>query len=472
MTEPNSENLLTDSRRTLAGSPAAFAFAASRGRWQPAPHLALISRELVKLATEGSGRLIVELPPRHGKSELIGRYFPAWYLGMYPDRQVMYVSYQARQAGKYGRFARNLLAEVGDEFFQVEVARDSKAAELWCIAGREGSMATAGVGGPLTGKGAHVLIVDDPTKNAEQAESPVVQAHLWDWWESTALTRLEPGGSVIIVQTRWHLDDLAGRALRQQAGEGWREIRLPALAELDDPLGRPEGAPLWPARFDLAALHRVRDSRESYWWLATYQQRPTQSRTREWPAEYFEGPEFWFQEWPPLLLRVVALDPSKGESHKSDFSAFALVGEDAAGHLWIDANLDRRPTGQMVADGVELCRQFRPLAICVEGSVWQHLIGEQFEPALLAAELYDVEPLAIYSPVKKRLRILRLDRWLRAGQMHFRDTPGGRLLVTQLREYPQNDHDDGPDALEMATQLLAHYRGGEEPPSRIERIRA
>lgn len=456
----------------MAPSPAALAVVASHGRWQLAPHLALINGELLKLATQGSGRLIVELPPRHGKSELIGRYFPAWYLGTYPDRQVMYVSYEARQARKYGRLARDVLAEFGMSLFHVQMARRASAADLWCLEGHEGSMATAGVGGPLTGKGAHVLIVDDPTKNSDQANSRLVQEHLWDWWESTALTRLEPGGSVIIVQTRWHLDDLAGGALKKQAAEGWHEIRLPALAEHDDPLGRSEGDPLWPARFDAAALHKVRDNRESYWWLAMYQQRPTQHRSREWPAEYFDWPGFWFIEWPPLLLRVAALDPSQGRDGRGDYSAFALVGEDAAGHLWVDANLERRPAGQIVADGVELCRQFRPLAMAVEGNAWQNLLGEQFDGALLEAGLFDVEPLLIRSNIDKLIRIRRLDRWLRPRQMHFRDSPGGRRLVSQLREFPQDKHDDGPDALEMATQVLAHYRGEEEPPSRIERIRA
>lgn len=452
-------------------SPGSFAVAVSHGRWTSAPHLALLDEELVKLATGDSGRLIVELPPRHGKSELIGRYFPAWYLGTYPDRHVMYASYEARQARKYGRLVRNLLAEVGPSLFNVEVARDAAAADLWCLAGHEGGMATAGVGGPLTGKGAHILIVDDPTKNSAEAESEAIQSRLWDWWESTALTRLEPGGGVIVVQTRWHLDDLAGRAMREQKSEHWKEICLPALAEHNDPLGRPEGAPLWPEKFSAADLHKIRDNRELYWWLAMYQQQPTQSKTAEWPADYFEGPGLWFIDWPPHLLRVAALDPSKGGKNKGDYSAFALVGEDAAGHLWVDADLDRRPAGQMVADGVELCRQFRPLALCVEGNAWQHLLGEQFVSALKAAGLYDVEPLVMENWVDKRMRIRRLDRWLGVKQMHFRDTAGGRLLVAQLRAFPRGP-DDGPDALEMATQVLARYREGEAPISRIERVRA
>lgn len=464
--------MLPGSIQSIASSPAWFAVTASEGRWLSAPHLSLIDEALLKLAHGRSGRLIVELPPRHGKSELIWRYFPAWYLGTFPDRHVMYASYEARQARKYGRLARNVLAEHGPMFFNVEVARDAKAADMWSVAGHEGSMVTAGVGGPMTGKGAHVLIVDDPTKNSAEAESEVRRQLLWDWWESTALTRLEPGGAVIVVQTRWHLDDLSGRAMRQQAAENWVEIRLPALAEAGDPLGRPEGAALWPTRFTAEELRRTRDNRELYWWLAMYQQCPAEHRSAEWPAGYFGEPGFWFVDWPPLLLRVMALDPSQGKDGRGDYSAFVLVGEDATGQLWVDADIARRPAGQIVADGVTLCREFRPLALGVEGTAWQHLLGEHFEAALQAAGLYDVHTFTVNSHVQKLMRIRRLDRWLRARQMHFRDTAGGRLLVAQLREFSQGKYDDGPDALEMATELLALHRGNEEPLSRIERIRA
>ena len=464
----------TPDREKTVSTPGHFAHAASGGRWKFTPHLMHINNALYNLACGSGQRLIVELPPRHGKSELIGRYFPAWYLGTYPERHVMYASYEARQARKYGRLARNVLAECGLRFFDVQVAPDASAADLWSLAGREGGMVTAGVGGPLTGKGAHLLIVDDPTKNSSEAQSVVLRERLWEWWESTALTRLEPGGGVVLVQTRWHLDDLAGRALERQAGENWQIIRLPALAEEPDLLGRVEGDALWPARFDAAALARIRDNRELYWWLAMYQQRPSQHHAVEWPADYFDGPGFWFDEWPELVLRVVALDPSKGRDDSSDYSAFVLVGEDASGELWVDANLERRPPGQIVCDGIELCREFRPQYLGIEGNIWQGLFGAMFDPALLAARLFDVLPLLLENRSNKLMRIRRLDRWLRARQMHFRRTPGAKLLVAQLREFPMHKHDDGPDALEMAMQLLALAHDGElnRGDVRIERIRA
>jgi predicted phage terminase large subunit-like protein len=215
---------------------------------------------------------MVSMPPRHGKSEITSRYAPAWYLSLFPDRQVMLASYEADFAASWGRKARDVLEEWGPTF-GLQVRQDSSAANRWQIAGREGGMVTAGVGGPITGRGAHLLIVDDPVKNAEDAMSRLKRDKAWEWWQSTAMTRLEPGGAAIIVQTRWHTDDLSGRLLQHEPGR-WRVINLPALAEPDDPLGRSEGEPLWPDRYDRAALDEIRQSAGSFWWSALYQQRP------------------------------------------------------------------------------------------------------------------------------------------------------------------------------------------------------
>lgn len=426
-----------------------------------ARHLALLDDALVRIADGSLRRLVVQIPPRHGKSELIGRYFPPWYLGRFPDRQVMYVSYEAKQARRYGRFARNLLQQHGRSIFDVAVADDSSAADIWSIAGREGAMVTAGAGGPLTGKGAHVLIVDDPIKNAEQAASELYRDSIWEWWLSTAFTRLEPDGAVIIVQTRWHKDDLAGRVQAEQPKENWEVISLPALAEENDVLGRQPGEALWPERLDRTELERIRESQSLYWWLALYQQRPVKHGSIEWPSEYFEGEHLWFRDWPARMLKVATLDPSKGKTQHSDYSAYILAGETDDGHLWVEADLDRRPVGKMLEDGAELCLRFKPIAIGVESNAWQDLLQEPMLAAFSRAGLAEIAIDAIYNQVNKEIRIRRLDPLLRSGRIHFRDTPGTRLLVNQLKEFPLAIHDDGPDALEMAVRLMRHYRSGE-----------
>lgn len=250
---------------------------ASNRRWKRTPHLMLLNRKLVDVAYGDCPRLMVSMPPRHGKSELVSKYFPSWYLGCFPDRRVMLASYEAGFAATWGRKARDVLEDLGPSLFGVRIRGDSKAADRWEIAGHAGGMMAAGVGGPLTGKGANCLIIDDPVKNAEEASSRTVRDKVWEWYQSTAYTRLEPAGSVILVMTRWHEDDLAGRLLREMSigGERWDILKLPAVAEEDDALGRAPGEALWPERFPLARLEEIRRTVGSYHWQALYQQSPT-----------------------------------------------------------------------------------------------------------------------------------------------------------------------------------------------------
>lgn len=261
-----------DARLLAASSPAGFAHVCSGGRWIPYEHLILLNDWLLRVAAGEVDRLIVTMPPRHGKSELISRYLPAWYLGTFPDRQVMLASYEATFARSWGRKAREALTEHGPWVFGVSAADEPRAADWWMVAQHEGVMVTAGVGGALTGKGAHLLIIDDPVKNAEEAASEVIRQKHWDWWQSTASTRLMPGGAAILVMTRWNEDDLAGRLLADS--DDWQLLNLPAIAEDGDQLGRAVGEPLCPELFDGMALERIRLQSGSYFWVAMYQQRP------------------------------------------------------------------------------------------------------------------------------------------------------------------------------------------------------
>lgn len=273
-------------------SPASLALAVSPG-FQVPPHIELLDRAIVETVETG-GRLLVAMPPRHGKSEMASRYTPAWYLGRFPSRRVILASYEADYAASWGRKARDLLEEHGRGLFGVGVRQDSHAANRWDIAGHPGGMTTAGVGGAITGRGADLLIIDDPVKSVEEAESDTYRDRAWDWWRGVALTRLEPGGAVILVMTRWHEDDLAGRIL-QEDGANWRVLCLPALADDtdDDPLGREPGEPLWPERYDAEALARRRQEMGSRLYEAEYQQAPT-------PASGSIFRREWFRYWRPL----------------------------------------------------------------------------------------------------------------------------------------------------------------------------
>ncbi len=265
---------------------------ASGGRWTCPRHLALLNERLLDVAAGKCRRLMVFMPPRHGKSEFISKYFTAWYLGTFPDRRVILTSYEADFAAQWGRRARELVEEHGKLSFieQVEVMPDSSAASRWDIKGHQGGMVTAGVGGPITGKGGHLIIIDDPVKNAEQASSSTYREKAWEWYQSTLYTRLEPGGALILIMTRWNERDLAGKILEdmENGGESWEILKLPAVAESPDAIGRPPGAPLWPERFTRDDLNRIQRTVGSYHWTALYQQRPTPQEGGMFKRQWFE----------------------------------------------------------------------------------------------------------------------------------------------------------------------------------------
>jgi len=247
-------------------------------------------------------RLIISVPPRHGKSTLTSEIFPAWFLGRNPDKRIIACSYAASLAHRFSRKARNLIA--GHNFsavfgqrgspsrlhvrtdrthdqrpYAVTLADDSRNVGEWDLAAPyRGGYTSAGVGGSITGKGAHVLLIDDPVKGAKEAASTTIQESIWEWYLSDAYTRLEENGAIVIIMTRWSEDDLAGRVLRLAAADPeadqWVELRLPALAEEDDPLGRPEGAALWDEKFPVARLAQIAKAITARPFAALFQQRP------------------------------------------------------------------------------------------------------------------------------------------------------------------------------------------------------
>src|SRR5947207_2105077 len=279
-------------RDAMSLSPAMFAEMASAGKWQPAPHLMHLDRMLTAAledAAEGTlDGLVVSMPPQHGKSELCSKYLPAWYLCNYPSRRVIVTGYGTDFAAHWGAQARDLVRAWG-RVFNLRLSKHATAAVNWEIEQYGGGLIAAGTGGPLTGKGANLLIIDDPIKNDEEARSAVRRQHLWDWWQSTASTRLRRNALTLIIQTRWHRDDLAGRMLHEAKTnhQRWREVRLPALAEDCDPLGRAPGEPLWPEKYPLDHLARVKEGKTAYVWRSLYQQDPIVEGSTEWPESFF-----------------------------------------------------------------------------------------------------------------------------------------------------------------------------------------
>jgi predicted phage terminase large subunit-like protein len=279
-------------------SPAGFASYASEGMWHLAPHLSILNRKLMDVSAGRLKRLMIFMPPRSGKSELISKYFPVYYLGTHPDHRVIMAGHTNDFAMQWGRKARDIMEAYGKEVFGVEVSQTSSAADRWDIQGHVGGMDTAGVGGSLTGKGADLLVADDIVKGRDVASSSVKLENIFEWFTTDAYTRLMPGGRVVIVLTRWSMADPAGRllslmedrereladkGLKLPADERWEVLKFPAIAEEDEyyteyngekKLFRKEGDVLWPQMFTKADMEDRRRTLGAYWFAAMYQQRP------------------------------------------------------------------------------------------------------------------------------------------------------------------------------------------------------
>ena len=300
--------------------------------YSPAAHLVYLADALEGVERGEIDRLIVEMPPRHGKSELTSIRFPAWYLSRHPAHHIIGASYGAELAHSFGRRARNVMLSARRQALWpgVTVAGDSGAAHRWDT-NHGGGYLAVGIPGPITGHGAHCLLVDDPLRGREDAGSEAIRSRIWEWWQADALTRLEPGGAVVICCTRWHEDDLVGRVLADEPGR-WRRIRLPALAGADDPLGRAEGAALWPERFSVEELEGRRREIGASEWAALYQQEPAPPEGHIW--------QWWprYQVLPENFQVVyVPIDTAYSTRSGSDYTAAAAWGVSGGRIYLIDA---------------------------------------------------------------------------------------------------------------------------------------
>jgi predicted phage terminase large subunit-like protein len=454
----------------LRAGPGGIAEHLSAGAWKQAAHLALLNEALIGVAEGRITRLLITEPPRHGKSELTSHWFPVWYLSLFPRRDVLLASYEADFAMRWGRKVRNTIQAHEEQLPAVRIADDSSAASRWATSAG-GSMETCGVGGAMTGKGAHLLLVDDPVKNAEEADSQVIRDRNWNWWTSTAYTRLEPTGAAVVIQTRWHEDDLAGRLLAdaKAGGEPWHVINLPAIAEKDDALGRPEGEPLWPERFDRAALARIRKAVGERVWNALYQQRPAPDTGAVFLRPWFR---YWRHAWQPaptdpeMAKRTVVLprrfqevfqswDLAFKDSEGSDLVAGAKVGCNGANRYLLDLDWERKSFTQSLAAMVKLAK--------VEPAGLATLVEDAANGPAAISSLRGTLPgiIAVKPLGSKRARGASVTPIFEAGQFFIPLYATWRqALEEELATFPFGAHDDAVDSI---TQALTYAAGRDYP---------
>ena len=291
-----------------------------------APHLAYIRERLERVTRGECKRLMLFVPPRHGKSEMTTIRYPVYRLECEPSMRVILGAYNATLAQKFSRKARNVART------RLALNTERTAVEDWeTTAG--GGLRAVGVGGGVTGMGANLVIIDDPVKSREEAESATYRDRCWDWYRDDLYTRLEPDGAIVLIQTRWHEDDLAGRLLAEmkQGGEAWETVTLPALADEGDPLGRAPGDALWPERYDATDFERIRTVLGTYSFEALYQQRPR-------PAEGALFKRQWFKvvdAAPYGLSWVRYWDLAASTRESADFTASPAVAMGGDGTVYV-----------------------------------------------------------------------------------------------------------------------------------------
>lgn len=428
-------------------------------RFVPTPFHSLLDTYLEQVelyvrtgGEQGIGRLMVFMPPRHGKSLSVSKLFPAWFIGRNPDARMIMASYGARLAKKNSRFVRNMVSSnlYHDVFPDVRLSSDTSSAEEWDIAEHEGGAISAGIGGGIVGSGANLLIIDDPVKSRHEAESEIYRDNLAEWY-GDAYTRVEePGGAIVVMHTRWHTDDLAGHLLADGV-DNWTVLCLPALAEENDPLGREPGAALWPERYGVDKLNKREEALGEYRFDAEYQQHPKPKS-----GNLFDTAQIKVIDYVPECVRVVRFyDLAVTTKKKSDYTAGGKLGITADGQPVI---LDMW-RGQKSAPDIQ------------EVVVQNAAIDGHSVPIRLEADKAGIVELDyLLRDARMHNYIIDAkppqgDKYTRAGAIASRVKAGrvlmvrgvwNRPLLDEMSMFPSGAHDDQVDTLSGGWDMLGN----------------
>lgn len=455
-----------------------------------------------EVAEGKSPRLMLLMPPRHGKSELASIRFPAWHLGQYPHHELINVGYNLDLPMGFSRKVREVFRDPQYQaiFPDAQLDPDSQSVEKWNTT-KGGGFTAAGRGGGITGKGAHILIVDDPIKDQEEADSALVREKLWDWYQSTAYTRLAPGGGVLVIQTWWNDDDLAGRLQQAMAligKEGAPEgiddfeiIKYPALSlsyeyrddfdpgnpgpiiRTDEPIDpqpanltllRPKDFCLHEDRYPTEALKRIRANLQPRIWSALYQQNPVPDEGMYFRKEYFR---YQRQLPSPAGLRIyTAWDFAIGEKQANDWTVGATILQDELDQLYVlEIFRMKGDSFQIVEAMLDVATRWGSipgtgyLLGAEDGQIWR-AIEPLFKKRMVERRQY--LPYEVLRPMTDKMARARpLQGRMQQGRVIFPEEAAWRAQAEQeLLRFPAGVHDDVVDALAWAVQLCM----GKEPP--------
>lgn len=460
--------------------------------WVHADICARLERFSQDVADQKAPRLMLLMPPRHGKSELASIRFPAWHLGQYPTHEIINVGYNTDLPMVFSRKVRELVRDPVYLAIFPDAALDqnSQSIEKWHTQAG-GGFTAAGVGGGITGKGAHILIIDDPIKNQEEADSIAVRDKLWDWYQSTAYTRLAPGGGVLVIETWWNDDDLAGRlqaaAAADPEADQFEIVKYPALSEFWEyrneetfqierypeeltskhpnlTLLRPKDECLHEGRYPTKAIRRIRANLQPRIWSALYQQNPVPDEGMYFKKEYFQ----YELNLAGIHGRNVftAWDFAIGEKQSNDWTVGATIVQDEHDVLHvIDIFRMKGDSFQIVEAMLDVALKWGStpgssyMIGAEDGQIWR-AIEPLLKKRMLERKQYP--PYEVMRPLTDKMARARpLQGRMQQGRVYFYKDAGWLPQAEQeLLRFPAGAHDDVVDALAWA----AHLCMGKEPP--------
>lgn len=425
--------------------------------YSPATHHRLIAKKLEAVERGKIKRLMIFVPPRHGKSQLTSEFFPAWYLGRNPGKYIITSTYSQELAEDFGRKVRNQLQDnlFHQIFHDCKLSDDSQSSKRFST-NQRGSYYAVGVGSSITGRGAHLLLIDDPIKNREEADSDTIRRKLKDWYTSTAYTRLMPDGAVILIQTRWHDDDLAGWLLSEHSHENWDIVDLPAIDK--------DNNPLWPEHYDLPALENIKRTIGERDWSALYQQKPQteggniikEQWWRVWPDDKpLPYCEHIFPSWDTAYSTQDYKDTSY--SANTQWGIFWNVKENRHDILLLGGWADRVEYPELRRKAIELTKEKKPDCHLIEKKASGFSLVQDLRRARVDGKRIRVRT---YQPDRDKIaRAYAIQEMFYSGQVWRPNKEWAKAIVKQIAKFPSGAPPSS-DYTDTVTQALLYLRNG------------
>ncbi len=429
------------------------------GRYKKAPHTEFIGN-VIQSAIDKKKRMrlgeiptsnqyiAINMPPRHSKSMTITESLPSYYLGHFPEDRIIEISYNDTFARKFGKKNKEKVRQYGKELFGVEIAKDSSAHDEWTLDNNVGGMISRGVLAGITGQGADLMIIDDPIKNREEADSQNHREKIWDEWIDSFSSRLHPGAIVILILTRWHEDDLQGRLLNPEYGQplNWQVFNFPLEAEEDDVLGREPGEPLWAERYGHTFIEERKRYPSSF--NSLYQGRPTSQEGNIIKRDWWQ----YYDNLPQMAIKIMSVDATFKDKEDSDFVAIQVWGKVGANMYLID-RVKARMNFPTTLQAIRNMKKKHP-------DISSLLVEDKANgPAIIAMLRNEIGGIIAVNPQGGKVaRVNAVSPHIESGNTYLpRQAEFTHDFVEECAAFPNGKNDDDVDAMSQALNRFVYY---------------